>query len=157
MGLARAQIAESRFEDAERSAAEALALAERLGVVAPAAEAQGLLGELELAFGRTGARERFEAMAALADTTGSGELKARALFGLAAAAPYAPEAAQRVQAAKDLLALFSAELTPAERARFESLPQRARVVKGNHIDFSLTRVKKRDTGPLPPQGMWKMF
>jgi tetratricopeptide (TPR) repeat protein len=157
LGLARAQVAESRFEDAERSAAEALALAERLGVVAPAAEAEGLLGELDLAFGRIGARARFEAMATLADTTASGELKARALFGLAAAAPYAPEAAQRVQEAKELLALFSAELTPAERARFEAPPQRARVVQGNHIDFSLTRVKKRDTGPLPSQGMWKMF
>ncbi|MFN3430360.1 MAG: serine/threonine-protein kinase PknK, partial [Candidatus Sericytochromatia bacterium] len=50
LGLARAHLAESRFEDAEPAATDALALAERLGVIAPAAEAQGLLGELDLAF-----------------------------------------------------------------------------------------------------------
>jgi tetratricopeptide (TPR) repeat protein len=156
VGLARAHIGLEQWEDADRIGTEALQLAERLGADGRIAEAHALLGEVLLAFGRPGARGHFQAMANIAEATDATLLQAEALFGLAAAAPYHADAAGFVSQAQSLLEAFAAEVDAPARARFLAVPERRRVLEGNHIAFSLSRYKPRDTGPLPP-GMWKMM
>jgi tetratricopeptide (TPR) repeat protein len=156
-GLARAHVRLAAWDEAEAVITEGLALAGRLGVLGLAAELSGLRGEVALASGRTAdAKAHFRDMADLAEVCGQVPLKAEALFGQAAAAPYAPESAERVKAAQAALSDFATELETAARIAFVGTRERARVVAGNHIDFSLARVvKKRETGPLPNEGMWK--
>jgi predicted ATPase len=147
------------------------ALAERIGARAQEAELWGVIGEIRLATGQA-AIGAFDTMAGLAGGTGSKLMAALAAFGQAASNAYSSEAGAHVQFARADLESFTNELDEAGRQRFLAQPDRHRAWEGNHIAFSLARVRKRgtgqlhigghtgplglenDTGPLKIPGMW---
>lgn len=130
------------------AAAEGVALAERLGARPIAAELHGLLGELALALGAGGAEAHFQASLDLAEAMGARLPRALALFGLAAARPYQPEAVGYAERARELVEALAAALPADARGRFVAYAERARVLDGNFIAFSLPRLVQRGTGPL---------
>jgi hypothetical protein len=139
-----------------RLANEGLALAERLGVRPLMADMRALLGEWALATGSPEATGQFRALLELAEGMGAQVPRALALFGLAAARPYQPEAAGYAERAREVLLAAASGLEPAELDAFCAAPERQRVVAGNFIAFSLPRTVARGSGPLlglPPEAL----
>ncbi|MEB3329893.1 MAG: AAA family ATPase, partial [Candidatus Sericytochromatia bacterium] len=137
-------------------AAEGLTLAEGLGVRPVMADMRALLGEWALATGSPEATGQFRALLALAEATGAQVPRAIALFGLAAARPYQPEAAGYAVRAREVLVAAAQGLTPAEAGAFCAAPDRQRIVAGNYIAFSLPRLVARSPRPwpgLPPEAL----
>ena len=152
---ARLAIAGEAWAEARARAAAAFARAEACGFRPVAAEAAGLLGEIALAVGEAAvAAGHFEAMAAIAAALPAPPLLALARFGQAAAAPYAPAAAEHVAAARGLLEAAVARLDEATRAAWLAVPERRRAWAGNHVAFSLPRTSSRPPSPRLGFGMW---
>ncbi len=145
---ARVALVAEDWDGLEGASEEGLALAELLGACHVAAELRGLLGEHALATGSGRAEPHFRAMLVAAEAMGVHLLRAQALFGLAAARPYLPEAADHAARAREVLEAFAAALAPDARERFFRYDERARIREGNHIAFSLPRMVTRGTGPL---------
>lgn len=129
-------------------AQKALALAEELEVLPSVAELRGTLGEWALATGSPEARAHFTAMLAAADRMGTPTDQALALFGLAAARPYQAESPSLAQRAREHMLAVVYGLEEPERRQFLARIERARVMEGNYIAFSLPRTVQRGSGPL---------
>ncbi len=152
---ARVAILAEEWAEAEALCGVALPLAEELGARHVEAELRGLRGEVALAAHGPGAAEEFASMAAIAEGLGTPLLLAEALFGQAAAEPYAPEAATRAARAREVLEAALAPLDDEARAACLVHAERRRVLAGNYIDFSLPRVAQKSVSPpaLRP-GLW---
>ena len=142
-----ALLAES-WERVEAAGEQRLALAEALGARHVAAELRGMLGEHALATGSGRAEAHFRAMLEASEAMGVQLPRAQALYGIAAARPYQPEALDYAARARQVLEAFVAPLAPEARAWFFAYVERARIQEGNHIAFSLPRTVGRGTGPL---------
>ena len=133
------------YGEARDCAEEALAIGEAIGTKYQNALLLGLLGELALATGTPGALDHFRAMEVLAGQTDVRLIGALARFGRAAAAPYAPEAGSLADEARVLLATLADGLAEADRAAYLSPRERARLMAGAVIAYSLP-VRLADRG-----------
>ncbi|MEB3223354.1 MAG: AAA family ATPase [Candidatus Sericytochromatia bacterium] len=131
-----------------RLGVEGLVLSERLGVRPLVADMRSLLGEWALATGSPEATGHFRALLDVAEAMGAQVPRALALFGLAAARPYQPEAAGYAARAREVLLAAAVGLEPAAVEAFCEAPDRLRVAAGNYIAFSLPRTVVRGTGAL---------
>jgi tetratricopeptide (TPR) repeat protein len=141
----RLALLEERWEDAAALAETGATLAEE----AASTPFLAAWAEAELALGRTGAADHFEALATLASDP---ETQARAAFGLAASRPYAQGAAELAAQANSLLQDLAATLAPEDRTWFWAVPERVRIREGNFIGFGLPRVRATSRPFLGPRG-----
>ncbi|MEB3198538.1 MAG: AAA family ATPase [Candidatus Sericytochromatia bacterium] len=136
---AQVAVAREQWREAANWAQEALELAIRVGNALEQARVYAILGEIALAQGHSQARQHFLQMRQLAEEVGSPSLQAQAHFGLAAAAPYAPEAPHQVEQARRLLEGARDALPKPARGAFESVREHHRVLQEGHLAFSLAR------------------
>ena len=139
------------WEAAGPPARAALALAEAGGALGQAAVLHGLLGERALALGEPEAAAHFQAMRGLGDRLGTPVLQALAAFGLAASRPFAAEAGRQAAGAAEALHRSAAVLPAAERAAYLAVPERARVMTGDHLAFG--RPHRRKDPPADQAGV----
>ena len=136
---ARALVAMARGDhaDARENAEEGLAVGEAIGTKYQNALLSGLLGELALATRGADAEGHFRGMQVLGGQTDAKLVDALARFGLAAARPYAPDAKALAAAAREGLDALVGALAEGDREAYLSHAERARVVAGDVIGFSL--------------------
>ncbi|MDB5100290.1 MAG: hypothetical protein JWM80_4711 [Cyanobacteria bacterium RYN_339] len=138
--LARARVLAGDWERARASVERGQALAARLGMASRLRTLLCLGGEVALATGEPDeAALAFEQALASADAATDQVTAALARFGLAAARPYESQAKAHAEAGRGLLEAHAAPMDPAARATFLALTERARVLAGNYIAFSLPR------------------
>jgi hypothetical protein len=155
--LARAWLAlqAARWDEARDEAGRAWAIATQIHAQALAAALHGLLGEVALSTGRGNPAAHYQAMRAIAEAIGAPALLAEALFGQAAAQPYAPAAPGLAERAKEVLEGLADQLPEADRAAFLAPCERKRIMEGNFIAFSLP-VAKPGKPELRPPGLWRL-
>ncbi|MEB3196011.1 MAG: AAA family ATPase [Candidatus Sericytochromatia bacterium] len=140
---------------ARQCAEESLLMARALGVRHAEALALGLRAEARLATNEAGAFEDFDGMRAFAAADGLPLLLSLAEFGLAAAQPYAPDAANRASEARSLLSQTISGLTAEAREKMLAPTELQRVLEGNYIGFSLPRqVQKSLSSPSVNLHLW---
>jgi hypothetical protein len=146
-----------RWDEARHEAELAWTIATQIHAQALVATLHGLLGEVALATGQGNAAAQFQAMRAIAEAIGAPALLAEALFGQAAAQPYAHAAPALARQAREVLEGLADQLPEAERAAFLAPRERQRGWEGNYIAFSLPVIKpaKQGTGQLRP-GLWRL-
>jgi tetratricopeptide (TPR) repeat protein len=145
------------WEVAQLQGTSALALARTLQMAYMQAELEDLLGEVALATGRPEAYQHFQEMASICAAHDYVLLEAQASFGLAAARPYAPGVADEVAKAQAQLQRLAAGLDEEARSCFLGSTERARILQGNHIAFSLPIAGNAVSKPNQGPGMWKML
>jgi len=117
---------------AERTAREALAVAEFSGTRQVEAISRQVLGEVALAGGRADeAKRHYEALLATAKAIGSPVFEAYGLFGLAAAEPAAPQARSRALQARALLEDQAGRLEDPLAGAFFTHAERTAIRRGN--------------------------
>ncbi|MEB3220717.1 MAG: AAA family ATPase [Candidatus Sericytochromatia bacterium] len=117
---------------AERTAREALAVAEFSGTRQVEALSRQVLGEVALAGGRADeAKRHYEALLATAKAIGSPVFEAYGLFGLAAAEPAAPQARSRALQARALLEDQAGRLEDPLAGAFFTHAERTAIRRGN--------------------------
>lgn len=131
---------------ARQEAEAALELAEQLACRQFAAVLHGIAGEATLHLDGD-ARPHFDAMLEDARACGDEALAAEALFGQAAARPYAPDSAGLAEEARALLQALAAGLGGEAGQRFLSLRERLRIVAGDHKAMR-PKPTGAKTGPL---------
>lgn len=139
---ARAMVAAAKgaYTEAHACAEEGLAIGEAIGTKYQNALLCGLLGELSLATRGPDGEAHFRAMQVLGSQTDVKLIDALARFGLAAARPYGPEARVLAQGALEMLTALGDALAEEDRAPYLSHAERARVMAGDVIAFSLPLV-----------------
>ncbi len=150
----RIAIAKEDWLTAQALAQGAQTLSNRLGTRCRSAEIELLLGEIALASGQK-ALQHFTTALELAEAIHAPMLRAEALFGLAACAPYAPVSDEQAKKGSQVLQSLVSSLDEVAAADFVAVPTRKRVLEGNFVGFSLSRNKtpRARTGPLGG-GMW---
>ncbi|MFN3432514.1 MAG: tetratricopeptide repeat protein, partial [Candidatus Sericytochromatia bacterium] len=123
--------------EARRVAEEALRTAKQIGSQYQMARLYGLLGEALLVGGQPNAAHCFEMASAIAGSIGATTLRAKALFGLAAAEPHDSRSIARVGEAQTALRRVVASLDDESRAAFLSIKERQLVLAGDHAAFGL--------------------
>jgi predicted ATPase len=144
------QVRQGHLEAAEKELDVALDLAQQGSADRTLAELYGLKGEIELKLGRKNANETFVKMLSLAKRMSIPAFVTQALFGLAASKPYDERAAKLVLEAQTQSRAMLNRLEPASATAWCAPLERARVLEGNHIEFSLQKTEKKpsSTGPL---------
>jgi predicted ATPase len=150
---------EKDWEAARLHGTSALELARQIGAGRTLGDALGILGEAALATGQGDAEAHFNEMATLSIAMRSPDLQALALFGQAAAKPYAATATDLVRQAQQLLQSTAEDLTVEMRPGFHCALERARVLEGNFIAFGFRQAEAaRPAQALMPGmgfgGMW---
>ncbi len=133
-------MAQGSYEGAREDAEEGLAIGQAIGTKYQNALLCGLLGELALATRGPDAEAHFRTMQVLGGQTDAKLVDALARFGLAAARPYGPEAGALADGARETLAALVATLAEDDRTAFLASAERARVMAGDVIGFSLPLV-----------------
>ncbi len=138
------------WERTNSLAAEGLALARALGALGREAELLGLRGLAALREGTDKAVEHFTAMEAWAEGAAAPLALAAALFGRAAAAPFAEQAAARAGRAKAILEEVAGRLTEPDRAAFLARPDRQAILGGDFRAHGqpVARPARSASGPL---------
>lgn len=121
--------------EARRIAEDALRTAKQIGSQYQMARLYGLLGESLLVGGAPNAAHCFETASAIAGSIGATALRAKALFGLAAAEPHDSRSIARVSEAQAALRRVVATLDDESRTAFLSIKERQLVLSGDHAAF----------------------
>lgn len=120
-------------------AGQGLDVAQQIGARLEIARLAGILGEARLATGAPDAAEAFEIMLREAVSAGAPMLEAEALFGLAAARPYAQEALGWVGRARELIRITRETLPEPIQPGFSARPELHRILHTSHHLHGLPR------------------